>query len=273
MPLVGEHAVPKGPLAVRWLACEVGTIRAGARGHARVALENAGLLGWSHPRVRLAYHWLDELGNPILWDGLHTLLPHPVEPHGQLEATLDLRGPIPPGRYRIAFDLVDEGTCWFSEVGNLAPELEVTVQPRIERALAAVGGDAETERALAAQEEPLVDEATAEAVAYLAPGCAPAPDWSRRVLDAHQEGYALVGGSIAARAGLRRKAPAELAPWAPGRGRLPAFAEPLLCPSAVRGFAPDWADPVAGLPAAAQPDGFDPEPWLYDGRIALELKR
>jgi hypothetical protein len=272
MPSVGEHTVPKGPLAVRWLACEVGTVTAGARGHARVALENAGLLGWSHPRVRLAYHWLDELGNPIHWDGLHTVLRYPVEPGERLEATLDLRGPIPPGRYRIAFDLVDEGTCWFSEVGNLAPELKVAVQPRIERALAAVGGDAETEKALAAQEEPLVDLTEAEAVAHLAPGCVPARDWSRRVLDAHQEGYALVGGSIAARGGFRRKAPPELAPWAPGGGRVPAFTHPLLCPSIVRGVDVEWGKPIAELPAVAQPDGFDPEPWLYDGRIAVELR-
>jgi hypothetical protein len=272
MPLVGEHTVPKGPLAVRWLACEAGTIRAGAHGHARVALENEGLLAWSHPRIRLAYHWLDELGNAINWDGLHTLLPHPVAPGEKLEATLDVRGPIPPGRYKIAFDLVDEGTCWFSEVGNLAPELDVSVQARIERLLAAVGGDAETARALAAQEEPLVDEAQAEAIAYLAPGCAPAPDWSRRVLDAHQDGYAFVGGSVAPRTGLLRKPPEELAPWSPGTGRLPAFAHPLLCPSVVREAEPRWAEPVRGLPAAVLPEGHDPEPWLYDGRITVELR-
>jgi hypothetical protein len=273
MPLVGEHTVPKGPLAVRWLACEVGTVKAGAHGHARVALENGGLLGWTSPRVRIAYHWLDELGNPIHWDGLHTHLPHAVGPGAQLEATLDLRGPIPPGRYRIAFDLVDEGTCWFSEVGNLAPELEVTVLPRIERSLAAVGGDAETAKALAAQEEPLVDESAAEAIAHLAPGCVPAPDWSRRVLDAHQEGYGIVGGSIAAKTGLRRKAPPELEAWAPGGGRVPTFSQPLLCPSVVRGVEPTWTGRIAELPAALLPSGHDPEPWLYDGRVALELRR
>jgi hypothetical protein len=272
MPLVGEHTVPKGPLAVRWLACEAGTIRAGAHGSARVALENAGALAWEQPRIRLAYHWLDALGNPLHWDGLHTHVPHAVPPGGQLEATLEVRGPIPPGRYRIAFDIVDEGTCWFSEVGNLAPELELQVQPRIERRLAAVGGDAETARALAAQEEPLVDEASAEAVAHLAPGCAPAPDWSRRVLDAHQEGYGIVGGSVSARRGLRRKSPPELAPWAPGGGRAPAFAHPLLCASVVRDVEPLAADAVCGLPAVALPDGHDPEPWLYDGRLTMELR-
>ena len=117
-----------------------------------------------------------------------------------------------------------------------------------------------------------MDLTAADAVAHLAPGCVPARDWSRRVLDAHQEGYALVGGSVAARGGFRRKAPPELEPWAPGGGRVPAFAHPLLCPSIVRDVDVEFTRSIAGLPAVTQPDGFDPEPWLYDGRIAVELR-
>jgi hypothetical protein len=93
------------------------------------------------------------------------------------------------------------------------------------------------------------------------------------VLDAHREGYAIVGGSISGKAGLRRKSPPELEAWAPGGGRIPGFAHPLLCPSVVRGVELEWADPVSDLPTALQPHGHDPEPWLYDGRIALELRR
>jgi hypothetical protein len=178
-----------------------------------------------------------------------------------------LRGPIPPGRYRLSIDLVDEGRAWFGELGNQALELEQEVVPRVGRALAARGGEPE---ALAAQEEPLVAENEAEVVAHLAAGCAPAPDWSRLVLDAHQEGYALVGGAIAASGGLLGRTPKELAPWAPGTGRVPRFPHPLLCPSVVTGVEPAWIDPVAGLPAARAPDG---EPWLYDGRILIRARR
>jgi hypothetical protein len=32
------------------------------------------------------------------------------------------------------------------------------------------------------------------------------------------------------------------------------------------------ADAVRGLPAVALPAGHDPEPWLYDGRISMELR-
>src|SRR5215213_1385661 len=258
--------LPKGPLAVRWLGLELPEIRAGATTPAVVELENAGTTTWrsvGEAGVRLAYHWLDERGNPIVWDGIRTPLERPVAPGERLRASLALRGPIPPGRYRLELDLVDEGRAWFAELGNAALELEQEVGARIPRALAARGGERE---ALDAQEEPLVSEDEGAAVAYLADGVAPAPDWSRRVLDLHQEGYAVVAGSVEAEAGFGRRRPRELEPYAPGGGRAPAFPYPLVCPSAVNGVEVDWTDDVAGLPAARPPVD---EPWLYDGRVRL----
>ena len=270
MEAAGDHEVPSGPLAVRWLAYELPAVRAGALAAPRVALENAGTAEWTPTgprRVCLAYHWLDELGNPIVWDGLWTALPHEVPPGGRVEAELTLRGPIPPGRYRLAIDLVAEDRYWFSEVGNVPLERQVPVAPRIERrALAVRGADA---GALEDLDEPVVAEEDAEAIAYLAPGCVPAADWSRLVLDAHSEGYAAVGGSIAAAGGLLHRAPRSLAPWSPGSGRNPGFAYPLLCPSVVLEVEPEWAAAVEGLPALRPPAA---EPWLYDGRIEIRAR-
>jgi hypothetical protein len=262
--------VAKGPLAARWLGFEVGETRAGTLTTARVEVENAGAVAWrSRPGegIQLSYHWLDELGNPIVWDGLRTALPHDVAPGEGLRAELPVRAPIPPGRYRLALDLVDERRAWFGELGNGTPELEREVQPRIERRLAARGGDP---AALAAQEEPLVPEDEAEALAYLGDGCAPAPDWSQRVLDAHQEGHAVVGGSIEAETGFLLRGPRELEPWRPGGGRIPGFAHPLVCPSLVHGVDGEWVDDVAGLPALRPPAD---EPWLYDARIVVRTVR
>ena len=42
MERAGEHAVPVGPLAVRWLSDEVEEPRAGVTSRARLRLENAG---------------------------------------------------------------------------------------------------------------------------------------------------------------------------------------------------------------------------------------
>lgn len=262
--------VPRGPLAVRWLDRRVEEPRAGALLSAVVEVENAGLATWRPGRgiegVFLSYHWLDDRGNAIVWDGLRTPLPRPVAPGERLRASVAVRAPTPPGRYVLALDLLDEGRTWFADVGNAAQGLELEVRPRIGRALAVRGGDP---AALAAQEEPLVDEGAAEAVAFLGDGCTPPPQWSRLVLDAHQEGYAVVAGSIDARGGPLRRQRRELRPWAPGGGRVPGFAHPLLCPSVVRGVEVEWLEPVARLPAARALDG---EPWLYDGRIELVLR-
>lgn len=270
MEAAGEHPVPSGPLAVRWLAYDPGRPRAGALGTARLALQNAGTVSWpptGERRVCLGYHWLDELGNPIVWDGLWTALPREVAPGERVEAELTVRGPLPPGPYRLAFDLVAEDRYWFSELGNAALERPVPVAPRlVQRALTVLGADPGV---LDAQEEPVVGPDEAAAVAYLAPGVVPAPDWSRRILDAHEEGYAAVGGSISFEAGLLRRTPSDLEPYAPGGGRNPAFEHPLLCPSVVREVEPDWAAPVEGLPALRPPPD---ERWLYDGRILVTVR-
>jgi hypothetical protein len=265
MQPIGEHPVPVGPLAVRWVAYELPRFRAGAEAVVRVALENAGSAPWRSRGslgVQLSHHWLDDRGNAIVWDGPRVRLARPVAPGERLEAELPVRAPQPPGRYRLALDLVEELRFWFAEVGSFALELDVDVEPRIaERRLAVVvhgGASEETAAALAAQEESLV-EADPVATAHLVAGAIPAPDWSRRLLDAHAEGFAAVGGSIESRdRGLR--------PWAPGGGRNPAFAHPLLLPSLLAGLEPGEHE---GLPAYLA----NGEPVLFDGRIRLRLPR
>ncbi|MFL6039070.1 MAG: hypothetical protein ACJ74B_10600 [Gaiellaceae bacterium] len=184
-----EHPVPAGPLAVRWLAYELGPVQAGTLAHARVELENAGSASWDAD-VNIAYHWLDDRGNPIVWEGIRHRVA--AEPGVRVQRELDVRGPIPPGGYRLAFDLVAERRFWFAELGNFTPELEVDVAPRD----------------------------TTGARLYRANGDV------ERIRAAHAEGYAAVGGSI----DVRRRPP-ELEPYKPGGGRNPAFAHPLVCPS------------------------------------------
>jgi hypothetical protein len=269
MERVGEHPVPVGPLAVRWLAYELEQPRAGAAGKARIRLENAGSAPWrrrGHGRegVQLSHHWLDPLGNPIVWDGTRFPFPHAVEPGETVELEVDLVAPRPPGPYRLAFDLLEEFRFWFQELGSSVLELPIEVKPRIgERRLQVVMAgtpDPETEVALAAQEEPLVNE-DAVAFAHLVPGALPAPDWSRLVLDAHEEGYAAVGGAIEVEGRAERR---RFAPWAPGGGRNPRFEHPLLLPSLLAGLEPKTHE---GLPSFSGADG------LFEGRAVVRLRR
>jgi hypothetical protein len=265
MERVGEHPVPAGPLAVRWLAYRLPALPAGTEAPVRLRVRNAGSATWrsrGREGVQLSYHWLDDRGNAIVWDGPRSPLPRPVAPAEEIELQLAVRAPQPPGLYRLAFDLVEEHRFWFAEIGSHPLELDVEVSPRIAaRRLAAVvhgGADAETSAALAAQEEPLAG-ADAVATAHLVAGAIPAPDWSRRILDAHAEGFAAVGGSIETRDSALRA-------WAPGGGRNPAFPHPLLLPSLLAGLEPVEHQ---GLPAYVA----DGEPTIFDGRIRLRLPR
>ncbi len=275
------HHVPAGPLAVRWLAYELPPQRAGAVSVGRLELENAGSAAWrSRPGtdIHLSYHWLDGRGNPIVWAGHFILLPDRVAPGQRVDAYVTVRAPVPPGTYRLAFDLVNEGRYWFHEVGNSRLELDVEVLPRLERrslAVAVAPGPREleeaTRQALERQEEPVSRGPAAAATAYLSAGCRPAPDWSSRLLDAHAEGYAAVAGSIAVEGGpvARRRAGRELVPWQPGFGRSPAWTRPLVCPSILTGVDATPAPGPGGLPAL-DPGALD-DPTLCDGRIRVAV--
>jgi hypothetical protein len=171
--------------------------------------------------------------------------------------------PRPPGSYRLALDLVEELRFWFEEVGSTPLVLPLDVGPRIpERRLRVVvhgGASPETEAALAAQEERLVAD-DAVAVAHLVPGAAPAPDWSRLLLDAHAEGWAAVGGAVEVSGRRERQ---RYAPWAPGGGRNPRFAHPLLLPSLLDGVEPGTH---LELPAFTGADA------LFEGRAVVRLR-
>jgi len=135
MERVGEHPIPAGPLAVRWQAYELTEQRAGVTTTARIRIENAGSAPWrsrGREGIQLAYHWLDPLGNAIVWDGTRSPLPEVVRPGDTVELESPLTAPRPPGLYRLAFDLVDEFRFWFQEIGSTALDLPVEVRPRID---------------------------------------------------------------------------------------------------------------------------------------------
>src|SRR3954453_22269249 len=124
----------RAPLVVRWHALELAPVQAGAAQQATVELENAGSAAGRtrgpEEGLFLSYHWLDNRGNPIVWDGDRTPLVREVAPGETLRQELVLRGPIPPGGYRLAIDLVEERRFWLAEIGNAPYEEDVDVVPR-----------------------------------------------------------------------------------------------------------------------------------------------
>jgi hypothetical protein len=192
-----------GPLVTRWRTLEHDPVQAGTLIRARVEVENAGTAPWRtrghEDGLFLSYHWLDDRGNPIVWDGLRTPLARVVAPGEMLAQELSIRAPIPPGRYRLAVDFVEEHRFWLAELDNAPLVEDVDVQPR-------------------------------DAAGARVHGAEPDAEWLARAAELHREGYSAVGGAIDARG---------FADYAPGGGRHPRFPHPLVCPSLLPGLEPN----------------------------------
>jgi hypothetical protein len=232
--------VSTGPYAVRFGAFPDVAPQAGAIEEVLVEVENAGALAWRGDDLFVSYHWLDPRDNPIHWDGIRTPAPE-LAPGERATVAAKVRAPIPPGRYRLAFDLVAEFRAWFSELGSELLARDVDVVPR--------GGEPRWS---------------------VPDGWERAPDWEERVRAAHAEGYGVVAGAVEWPGGVLRRRPKELAPYEPGAGRVPGFGAPLLAPSVLPGVELEPLGELAGLPAFAAPRD---EPWIYDGRIVLRRRR
>lgn len=260
--------VAPAPLAPRWTLLGLERCRAGRTTRAHVRLENVGSATWRSTAtggLRLAYHWLDLNGNPIVWDGPRTVFSEPVQPGATAEMVVEVLAPRSPGRLRLCFDLVEEFHFWCSELGADVLQQDVDILPGIdERRLGVIvhgGQSPETSTALARLDEAIVGEG-ALVIAHLVAGCTPASDWSRLILDAHAEGWAAVGPAIAPTGDRReRRALARrFGRWAPG-GRNPRFGGPLLLPSLVAGLDPGT---TKGLPS------YDGE-GLFEGAAVVQL--
>ncbi|HEX4743713.1 MAG TPA: SpoIID/LytB domain-containing protein [Candidatus Limnocylindria bacterium] len=80
-------------------------------------LTNTGLATWTaggERPVRLSYHWLDEHGRTLEWDGARTGLTSDVPPGRTVTAIARVRVPSVEGTYILAWDMVQDGTGWFS---------------------------------------------------------------------------------------------------------------------------------------------------------------
>jgi hypothetical protein len=201
-------------------------------------VENVGTATWGTD-IAASYHWLDERGNAIVWDGIRSGLPGPVAPGESVSLEIAVRAPMPPARYGFALDLVAEHRAWFGELGDEAgPRENVEVLPRIDATA-------------------LRDVATVHAPST-------PPEWESSVLALHAEGYAVVAGAIESPRRLRK----ALRPWAPGPGRVPGFAHELLCPSVLHGVELERLQDVESLAAFRPPAD---EPWVYDSSLVLTL--
>jgi cell division septation protein DedD len=68
--------------------------------------------------VNLAYHWLDQKGRMVVFDGERTPLPHDLKPGESVTLKALIQPPEKAGSYTLEITLVQEGVAWFPEKGG-----------------------------------------------------------------------------------------------------------------------------------------------------------
>ena len=99
-----------------------------------VSVTNTGRVTWqpnAESPFRASYHWLDaDTDRVVQYDGARTELPGDIAPGASAHLAMQVRAPEKPGRYRLAWDLVQEHRLWFStETGASLAWTAVTVVP------------------------------------------------------------------------------------------------------------------------------------------------
>lgn len=80
------------------------------------------------PTVHLSYHWERPDGSIVVYDGVRSDLPHRrIEATGQILARTKILANVPPGDYKLRFDLVHEGWFWLTDIGIASPIVDVHV--------------------------------------------------------------------------------------------------------------------------------------------------
>lgn len=91
-----------------------------------VSVTNLDVSSWSPKETFVSYHWYDDAGNVVVWDGLRSRFTEVVESGEMVEMVAKIRAPAVPGIYKLAFDVVHEGIAWLSKGGTAEVDIRVT---------------------------------------------------------------------------------------------------------------------------------------------------
>jgi hypothetical protein len=108
------------------------TLRPGSFNDVPITLSNRGWLTWQSsrsPAFALSYHWLSvDTEEVVVYDGLRTPFPQPVDPGDEIELHARVRAPGYPGTYLLVWDVVQEHRTWLSLEGVLPARTIASVE-------------------------------------------------------------------------------------------------------------------------------------------------
>ncbi len=82
--------------------------------------------------VHVSYHWLDEYGKMVVFDGIRTPLMPPLPPMGVRDVSVEILTPRDEGAYTLQITLVQEFQFWFEDsLPNVPLSVKCTIQNNI----------------------------------------------------------------------------------------------------------------------------------------------
>jgi len=114
------------------------TMDTGATASIPVRVQNLGATTWDSS-INLSYHWLDQSGRTVTWEGRRTSLSG-TAPSALIDVTAQVAAPATAGTYTLVWDIVREGYAWFSSQGVQMPRATVTVATAAATPPPAAGG-------------------------------------------------------------------------------------------------------------------------------------
>ncbi|HEY3366592.1 MAG TPA: S8 family serine peptidase [Symbiobacteriaceae bacterium] len=98
-----------------------------------ITVTNTGSMTWpaggANP-VHLSYHWRDDKGNAVIFNGRRTVLPSDVAPGQTVTLSAVVEAPPSSGTFVLQWDMVQELITWFEWQGTAALFVSVLVPPR-----------------------------------------------------------------------------------------------------------------------------------------------
>jgi len=82
--------------------------------------------------VHISYHWADERGHVIVFEGVRSALPVEFPPGEELTVCVSIETPERPGKYRLQVRVVQEFVAWHETTGL---DIPVTLKPQIHHSL------------------------------------------------------------------------------------------------------------------------------------------
>ncbi|RLC76516.1 MAG: hypothetical protein DRJ03_28530 [Chloroflexi bacterium] len=112
------------------------TMQTGRRYWVPFYIQNTGTMQWNISGTwpeYLSYHWYDSGGaNVVIWDGLRSSLGFGLGPAQSTQIQAKVVAPFSPGVYTLKWDMVSEGSFWFSDQGSVSwptQNVAINVQP------------------------------------------------------------------------------------------------------------------------------------------------